>query len=194
MTAGEEGCDIIRRMGIRRYVDEYEAVTQKDEQGRERTKLVYQGAYFAVTFSQGEIASYRSRAMLSLVISIAFHVSAGFINNPGMRRAFISIPYIAAYLPFYYLAAGILSLPKEERLLQRDEVELSFTRIKRASGFLSLAISSVLVGELAFLLFSPPSDIVRGEFVFLGLEFIAGAAALMFTIFQKKITITKEKP
>jgi len=105
--------------------------------------------------------------VLLLVGILGLHVSAGFIGNPGMYRFFVALPYVFVFLPLYFFTAGILRLPKEKRPFRRDEVDLSFERMKKASGGYNL------------------------EVLFLTLEVLAVGGVVFLWQYQKSISIQK---
>ncbi len=121
---------------MKKYSEDYEIVVTKDENSRERETAVYRGDYFDVTFTVGEIAKYKILSVLLLALTIVFHVGAGFIDNPGMYKFFVALPYVFAFFPLLYLALGIFHLPGETRKYRRDEIGLSFDRIKTTSRVL----------------------------------------------------------
>jgi len=55
-------------MAGRKYLNDYEIVTQPDKHGRETTKLEYRGDFFEVLFQKGDLARYRKTSLLVLMI------------------------------------------------------------------------------------------------------------------------------
>ena len=90
-----------------------------------------------------------------------------------MYQFYISLPYVFSFLALFYLGWGILRIPKEKRLYRREEVDLSFNRIKSAGRNLLGLLAIGILGEIVFLsFFSDGVDLVL-EFVFLLLEVMA---------------------
>ena len=137
---------------MRKYAEDYELERKEDEKGRIKKTAKYVGDYYEVRVESQNLIRFRRIAVLLLVGILGLHVSAGFIGNPGMYRFFVALPYVFVFLPLYFFTAGILRLPKEKRPFRRDEVDLSFERMKKASGFLIALLSLVVVGELIFLI------------------------------------------
>ena len=138
--------------------------------------------------------SYRIRSLILLAIIIAFHLGSGFINSNGMRQFYILIPYVLAYLPLYYLAAGIIALPKEMRLYRRDETALSFKRIRSTCRILIIFLFGELIGSLIFLIFGTPSNAIQPELGFLFVSLVPPTACLYLCVKQKDISIVKSNP
>jgi hypothetical protein len=172
-----------------KYAQDYEIVTQQDTRGRSSTKLQYHGKYYEVFFERGNIRHFRITSIIVLLIALVLHVGAGFINNPGMRHIFLMIPYVAILLPLYYLAAGILALPKSPSPYRRDQINLSFMRIRASSRYLTILLFAITIAEVAFLLTSPGGIDVRLEVPFLIMEAAAGASLAIYSCLQRKITI-----
>lgn len=172
-----------------KYARDYEIVTQQDTRGRSSTKLQYHGKYYEVFFENGDIRHFRKTSIMGLLIALVLHIGAGFINNPGMRHIFLMVPYVAIFLPLYYLAAGILALPKSSGPYRRDQIDLSFMRIRASSRYLTILLFAITIAEVAFLLTSPGGIDVRLEAPFLMMEAAAGASMAIYSCLQRKITI-----
>ena len=173
---------------MRKYAEDYELERTEDEKGRIRKTAKYIGDYYEVNLDSLDLIKFRRLALLLLIVIIGLHVGAGFIGNPGMFRFFVALPYVFVFLPLYYFAAGILRLPKEKRAFRRDEVDLSFERMEKASGFLIALFSLVVLGELIFLIGFAEGG-YNLEILFLVLEVLsAGAVAFMWQS-QKSINV-----
>jgi len=121
---------------MKRYTEDYEIEIIEDEKGREKTIARYRGNYFETVVSEQDLIRFKRFGLLLTVPIIALHIGAGFIANPGMIQFFVSLPYVITFLPLYFLTAGMLRVPKTKRKFRRDEVELSFDRVRSASIFL----------------------------------------------------------
>ena len=117
-------------------------------------------------------------------------IAAGFIANQGMYTFYISLAYIFTFLPLYLLIDGALRWPKEKRLFKRDEVELSFYRLKKAVKFMLALTGASIVGEIVFMVF-----FLRGfdlkEIYFLVVELIVGAADFLLLRLNKGIKVNE---
>ena len=89
-----------------------------------------------------------------------------------------------------FLITGILRLPKEERLYQRDETGLSFRRMKKNSLVLFILLEIAVLGEIIFL-FLPISPSNTQEYSFLILEAVTGALAYLLVRLQLPVQITE---
>jgi hypothetical protein len=175
---------------MRKYADDYEVVRMEDEKGRIKKTAKYVGDYYEVNVEAQDLVRFRRIAVMLLILITGLHVGAGFIGNQGMYRFFVALPYVFVFLPLYYFASGILRLPKEKRPFRRDEVDLSFNRTKKASGFLITLLSLVVVGELIFIVgFAEGGHNL--EVLFLVLETLAAGAVAFLWQSQKSITVQK---
>lgn len=179
-------------MAVNKYVRDYEIVTQQDKNGRESQTLKYRGDLFNVGFEKGDLNFYRKTSLLVLLFSLMLHFGAGFTNNDGMRQIFVAIPYVTAYLPFFYFCAGLVSLPGNQPPYRRDQVELSFKRIRLANYYLFALLTAVVIGECIFLLFFASIGNPRLDYLFLLLELFAAASLGMYTRMHKNILIKKQ--
>ena len=173
---------------MRKYADDYELERTEDEKGRIRKTAKYIGDHYEVNVESQDLIKFRRIALLLLIVTVELHIGAGFVANPGMYQFFVALPYVFVFLPLYFFATGILRLPKEKRALRRDEVDLSFERIKKASGFLIALLSLVVVGELVFLIGFAEGG-YNPEVLFLILEVLAGGAVAFLWRYQKSITV-----
>jgi len=175
---------------MRKYAKDYELERKEDEKGRIKKTTKYIGDYFEVRVELHDLIKFRRIAFLLLLIVVGMHISAGFVGNQGMFQFYIALPYVFVFLPLYFFAAGILRLPKEKRAFRRDEVDLSFSRAKKASVLMIVLLGVVLVGGLVFLIGFAEGD-YNLEILFLTCEALAAAGVTSFWYFQKSISILK---
>jgi len=155
---------------MKRYADDYKVVIEEDEKGREKKAAVYQGKYFEITVDEESLSKFRRNCLLLGALIILAHVVSGFLANQGMYNFFVSLPYVFSFLPLYFLAAGILRLPAKKRKLRRDEIGLSFERMKSASTYLLVLLGIGVVGEIIFLVwFMEGWNVLEYAFLLLGL-------------------------
>ena len=173
---------------MRKYVDDYEIVVEEDEKGREKKKAVYRGNYYEVKIEKISLTRFKWYNIILFVIILAVQIAGGFINNQGMYRFYITLPYVAAFLPLYFIAMGVFRLPKEKRKFRRDEVDLSFKRIKKASTFLLILFGMGILGEVIFLIFFTNNG-YQLEFLYLGAQLLEGVLAYFLFNIQKYIQI-----
>lgn len=175
---------------MRKYVDDYEIVIKEDEKGREKEKAVYRGNYYEVEIGKFSLKKFKWYNIILFVVVLALHISAGFINNQGMYRFYIALPYVAAFLPLYFLATGVFRLSIEKRKFRRDEVDLSFKRVKKASTYLLILFGMSVLGEVIFLIFFANNG-YQLEYFFLAAQLVGGVMALFLFNIQKYIEINE---
>lgn len=174
---------------MRKYKDDYEIIVSTDEKGREIKKPVYRGEYFEVSLDENDLGQFKRKCLLVLTPIVVLQISGGFVGNPGMNQLYISLPYVFVFLALFYLAEGVLRLPNEKRKYRRDEVGLSFERIKITSYVLLLLLGGGILGEIIFLLFFSVRDQRGLEFLYLSLEVLAAAIAYFLVRLQKPIHV-----
>lgn len=175
---------------MKRYADDYETIIETDERGREKKVAVYRGRYFEIDAEENEIVKFRRNSLILIVAIIILHVVGGFIDNPGMYAFYVALPYVINFLPLYFMIAGGLRLPGEKRKFRRDEIGLSFERIRKSNLFALILLGVVLLGEIVFLIWFAGEGRPQ-EILFMGIELLAiiGAYFLyrMQRMMQEKI-------
>jgi hypothetical protein len=106
-----------------------------------------------------------------------------------MYQFYVALPYVIAFFPLTYMALGVLRLPKEQRKYRRDEIGLSFERMKTASMVLLVFTGVSFLGEIAFLLFVSTAHSILFELIYLSLEALAIATVVYFISIQRKVHI-----
>ncbi|MFZ3070792.1 MAG: hypothetical protein WA110_06715 [Anaerolineaceae bacterium] len=176
-------------MARKRYADDYETVVTTDEKGREKKTAVYRGDYFELSLEEEGIVKFKRNCLQLLAVIVLLHVGGGFVGNRGMYQFYVALPYVFSFFPLTYLAEGILRLPKEKRKFRREEIGLSFDRMKTASTVLLIFLGVGVLGEIAFLLFSADGNEFVLEYRYLALEALAAAAVYFIIRLRKRIHV-----
>jgi len=163
--------------------------TTTDDKGREKQIAVYHGNFYEILLDERGIILFRRRCLLLLVVFMLLHTASGFVQNRGMFQFYISIPYVLAFFPFLYAAQGAFHLPRMKRLYRRDEVGLSFSRLKTASTLLLVFLGIGLLGELVFLIFVSSGEGRSMEYLYLALDVPAAVAVFMLVRLCGKIHV-----
>ena len=171
------------------YSDDYETVVEMDEEGREKQVVVYRGDYFEIELDEEGISRFRRNCLLLLAAIVVLHISGGFVVNQGMFQFYVALPYVSAFFPLIYMAAGVLRLPKEKRKYRRDEIGLSFDRMKTTSIILLIFLGIGVLGEIAFILIVSGAARSAPEYLYLALEALAAAAVYFLILLQRRIHV-----
>lgn len=174
---------------FKRYADDYETEITTDEQGREKKVAVYRGQYFEVELTEAELSRFKRNSLLLLAAILFVHTASGFVANQGMNQFYIALAYVLAFFPILYLVMGALRLPSEKRKYRRDEIGLSFDRMKSTSHILLILVGIALVGEVAFLVFFFNGDQYTREIIFLALEVLAAVAIFFVVRMQRNVQV-----
>jgi len=176
-------------MPTKRFEDDYETIITIDEKGKEKKSAVYRGAYFDLALDEEGILRFRRNCFLLLAAIAVLHISAGFVNNPGMYQFYIALPYVIAFFPMLFMAMSVMRLPKEKRKFRRDEIGLSFDRMKTSNIILMIFLGIGVLGEIIFLLFVSVVNQNVLEYLYLSFEVPAATGIYYFISLQKKICI-----
>ena len=144
-------------------------------------------ADYALT--DGDIVEFRTLSIILLALMIVFHVGAGFIDNQGMYKFYVALPYVFAFFPLLYLALGVFHLPVETRDYRRDEIGLSFDRIKTTSRVLAILVGIGVLGGIIYLLFFAARSDVPFELLFLLLEVLTFLLVFLLIRLQRRVLI-----
>lgn len=170
-------------MASKKYIRDYDLVETEDEQGRVKKTAVYRGDYFTINLDESQIKQFKRDSILLTLAILLIQVAGGFVANPGMYKIFIALPYTAAFLPLLYLTMAVFRLPDEKRPFRKEEVGLSYERIK-TSNLLYLIFTIVgWLGTLIYLLFLRGDQAAMLDLIYLAL--ITFSAVLAWLIHRK---------
>lgn len=175
-------------MKLNRYADDYETVVEVDEKGKERKKARYKGEYFTVMLDADSIKNYRNNSLLIGIGAVLAHIGAGCFTNAGMYQFYIAVPYVAAFFPLLYLMFSVFRLPAEKKQMTRDEVGLSFDRIRPSSLGAMILSAMCALGELIFLIVVK-SEVPFQELACSGLEALTAAMCYLMLYTRSRIRI-----
>lgn len=176
-------------MAKKQYSEDYETVITTDEKGNEKKTAVYRGEYFSLPIDEAGLKAFKRNALFLLIGIVVLHFGSGFINNPGMNRFYISLPYVGAFFPMLYLVVSYFRLPEIKSQYRRDEIGLSLGRMKSSSAILLTFLIVTLLGEIAYLLLTPPGNQTLDELLYLGLEILTAAAVFLLMRLMGQIHI-----
>lgn len=173
---------------MKKYAEDYEIVYEDDGKGGEKKAARYIGNYFEIDIEGPELVKFKRNSLILTAFTLLFQIAGGFVGNRGMYAFYISLPYVISFLPLYFLVDSVLRLPREKRGFRRDEVDLSFTRMKKASTFLLIFLSMTVVGEIIYLIFFA-NEWNSIEFLFLSLESLAVVASYLMIRLRNAINV-----
>lgn len=177
---------------MKRYADDYENVRTVDERGREKTSVVYRGEYFNLDLDKASLKSFRTLMIALTLVMVALLVGAGFLPSRGLYLAYVAIPYVVCYFPLLYLLTGVVRLPRESAHLRRDEVGLSFDRIRTTSLLLMIFLGIGFLGQIAFLIFLSGGEALGWDLLLLLLQALVLGSAVVIFIRTRKINVRLE--
>jgi hypothetical protein len=173
---------------MKKYADDFKVVITEDKKGREKKEAVYAGKFFDVTIDEKELIKFRRISLVLLALILIIHVAGGCVANQGMYAFFVAVPYIFAFLPLYFMTTGILRLPKTKRKYRRDEIGLSFKRVRKSSTALFILLCLGVVGEIVYLIWFAEGEYIL-EWIYLAVEVVAVAIAYFQVHIQKSIDV-----
>lgn len=178
-------------MASKKYIKDYDLVETEDDKGRVKKTAVYHGDYFRLNIEESQINQFKWQFILLFVASLALHVCAGLVNNPGLNQLYTALPYTGSFFPLIFMAAGILRIPHKKGPYRIEEVDLSYQRIVSTSRLYLIFMGIGLLGALIYLIFVSNGQALGREAIYIGL--VLSAAFLVWIIFKKATKITVEK-
>ena len=172
-----------------KYSGDYKIEYEVDELGKEKKISVYKGDYYETNLDLSGLLNFKRYCLILFIAIALLQISGGFVANRGMYEFYIAIPYVFTFLPMYYLAAGILYLPKEKRPYRRDEIGLSFDRMGSSSKILLTFLIISVLGEILFISFASAINRSNLEFLFLAIEILSLTAVIIIIRMQNKIRV-----
>ena len=176
-------------MPTKRYSDDFETVITIDEKGNEKKSAIYHGSYYEVLLDENGFRRFKRNSLLLLALISILHISAGFLGNTGMYQFYVSLPYVFAFFPLLFMAVSAFRLPNEKRKFRRDEIGLSFNRLKTTNKILMVFLAIGVIGEIIFLIFVYAGNQSVLEFLYLSFQVPAVAAAYYFIRLQRQIRV-----
>ncbi|NLZ27069.1 MAG: hypothetical protein GX884_05765 [Chloroflexi bacterium] len=140
-------------MSRKKYINAYETIYEYDDQGRETRKMVYRGNFYEVSLDQKGLSHYRFIQITLFVLIAVIHIALGFLNNPGTRTLYVSIPYTATFIPLVFWGFAVFRLPRKQKLLRLEEVGLSFHRLKSMTLLTIIFTAISLIGMVIYFVF-----------------------------------------
>lgn len=174
---------------FKRYADDYELVITTDENGNEKKVAKYRGQYFELPLDEAGIQHFKRNSIGLFFIMAALHVGAGFMANLGMYQFYIALPYVLAYFALLYVAVGVFRLPQEKRPLRRDEIGLSFERMKSSGVILAILLAIGVVGEGVFFFLMPREASKLPEVIYFFIELLTTLLAVLSLMYQRTIKV-----
>lgn len=129
----------------------------------------YQGDYVEISLGDEDYKKYRITSLLLISAAAALHISAGFINNPGMLLFYIVIPYIAALGSIVYFYLFRFQLPRQKNKFRMGEVNLLFNRLRNACLLQFISLGIILTGEILLMRDTTEGAALTGDWLFLAL-------------------------
>ena len=176
-------------MSLKKFLQDYETVTTTDERGREKRSLVYRGDYFDINLEPQALKRFKLITLALTLTIIGLHIGAGFVGNAGMYMFYVAMPYVVAFFPLIYLIAGALRLPWEKRSYKRDEVNLSFDRMRTSAITLLVFLVISMLGEGVFLVFVSKGIVPTKELLFLAIEILSAAPTIIIILLERKVKV-----
>lgn len=184
-------CDKMGIMAKIRYIQDYEIEVALDDKGKEKKTLKYCGPRYDISFSGLTYRVYKRVSFSFYAALVISHVASGFAANQGMYQIYIALPFAIAFLTITLLGFNLFTLPKDHLRIRRDEMELSFKKIKINSAITLFLLIMVILGEIIYFITHTGNDQLVPELLFLFPELISVLVVFGLLRLHQKVQIQK---
>ena len=118
---------------LKKYIDDFQIVEEKDASGKIRRSAVYTGIWFVSLEKPGKT---RIKLWGSLALAVAMAAVYGWmltLTHTVSGQYPVIVPLLAGLFPCLYLLMGVFSLPYRGRPMRRDQYMHSFIRASRSA-------------------------------------------------------------
>jgi len=133
----------------RKYAEDYEIVTEEDENGREKETIVYQGAMYRPRTWGNE----KKKIIWGAVcggLSCVFLILSQLFVHASSWAPYVALPLAAALIPAAFLCAGLVRLPYKLAPMRRDQYMRGMIRVCRSALAVAILSGIAFAGDFLY--------------------------------------------
>lgn len=178
---------------LKKYVDDFKIVEEKDAKGRLRKKAVYTGVWF-VSGEKPETTRRKLFGALGLaVLLVAAYVRMILLTHASSGQYPVMIPMLIGLFPCMYLMMGVFSLPFRGKPMRRDQYMHSFIRASRSATAVGVFDLIALIATMIYRAVKPDWIYLPEDWVYTALAVAVPALALGIIFLLRSVDLN-EKP
>ena len=145
---------------LKKYVDDFEVIEEKDAKGRTRQKARYIGPWTVLRNPSAGVFCRMWICVGLAALLVAAYFRMLLLTHLAGSQLLVLLPLVAGLFPAMYLIMGVFTLPLRGKPMRRDQYMHSFIRASRSSAAIAVF---VLVGQIAALIFRA----TRGDWLYM---------------------------
>ncbi len=178
---------------LKKYINDFKIVEEKDAKGRLRKKAVYTGVWF-VPAEKPEKTRWKliGTVTMALLLMVAY-VRMILLTHASSGQYPVMVPMLLGLFPGMYLMMGILSLPFRGNPMRRDQYMHSFIRASRSAVALGICDLVALIATMIYRAVKPDWIYFPEDWLYTSLAVAVPALAAGIIFLLRSIDLD-EKP
>lgn len=177
-----------------KHSKDYKLVSKELPNGKIKQVAIYTGKYYICMLNETEFRKFKFYFLTLALCSSITVIGIGFLNNPGSRVAYVSLPYVSLFLPMVYGLLGAIKFAISGLRLDQTAYDKSKIRIHRSTIW-QIALSGItILGDTLFILFNKNMDMLYKELIFTGCMIFIFISNILYFKLQMKVAYQVEDP
>ena len=178
---------------LKKYINDFKIVEEKDAKGRLRKKAVYTGVWF-VPAEKPEKTRWKLIGTVAMALLLmATYVRMILLTHASSGQYPVMVPMLLGLFPGMYLMMGILSLPFRGNPMRRDQYMHSFIRASRSAVALGICDLVALIATMIYRAVKPDWIYFSEDWLYTSLAVAVPALAAGIIFLLRSIDLD-EKP
>ena len=178
---------------LKKYINDFKIVEEKDAKGRLRKKAVYTGVWF-VPAEKPEKTRWKLIGTVAMALLLmAAYVRMILLTHASSGQYPVMVPMLLGLFPGMYLMMGILSLPFRGNPMRRDQYMHSFIRASRSAVALGICDLVALTATMVYRAVKPDWIYFPEDWLYTSLAVAVPALAAGIIFLLRSIDLD-EKP
>lgn len=131
-----------------KYAKDYRMDTEKDENGRVKTKMVYVGAYYLWSIEREQLKRLRSCSLLCLVAEWLLFLGSMCFYSAISRNWYVILPYACLIIVLLFKSMAVFNLYVVKEPMNRERKDKTTERFSGASLCGMALGAAAAVGEM----------------------------------------------
>ena len=178
---------------LKKYINDFKIVEEKDAKGRLRKKAVYTGVWF-VPAEKPEKTRWKLIGTVAMALLLmAAYVRMILLTHASSGQYPVMVPMLLGLFPGMYLMMGILSLPFRGNPMRRDQYMHGFIRASRSVVALGICDLVALIATMIYRAVKPDWIYFPEDWLYTSLAVAVPALAAGIIFLLRSIDLD-EKP
>lgn len=171
----------------KKFYKDYKIVTKELPNGKIKQVAEYIGKYYVCSLNEIELRKYKIYFLTLALCSSITVIGIGFLNNPGSRILYVSLPYVSLFLPMAYSLMGTVGFMTSGKRIELPKYDKTKMRIYRSTIW-QIALSGITIGgDLIFFFLNKNIKMLQKEMLFVVGIILILVINIIFLQLQKKV-------